>query len=47
MEQTFGVINLALVDKKPVLLTLKELIQQYIHRKSVVTRRTQFDRMPP
>ena len=44
MEQTFGVINLALVDKKPVLLTLKELIQQYIiHRKSVVTRRTQFD----
>jgi DNA gyrase subunit A len=44
MEQTFGVINLALVDKKPVLLTLKELIQQYvIHRKSVVIRRTQFD----
>ena len=44
MEITFGVINLALVNNKPMLLTLKELIVQYIkHRKDVVTRRTQFD----
>jgi len=44
MEQTFGIINLALVDNKPRLLTLKELIVQYIkHRKLVVTRRTQYD----
>ena len=44
MEITFGVINLALVDNKPRLLTLKELIVQYIrHRKDVVTRRTAFD----
>ena len=44
MEITFGVINLALVNNKPMLLTLKELIGQYIkHRKDVVTRRTQFD----
>ena len=44
MEITFGVINLALVNNKPMLLTLKELIVQYIkHRKEVVTRRTQFD----
>jgi len=44
MEITFGVINLALVNNKPQLLTLKELIVQYIkHRKEVVTRRTQFD----
>ena len=44
MEITFGVINLALVNNKPMLLTLKELIVQYIkHRKDVVTRRTRFD----
>lgn len=44
MEQTFGIINLALVDNVPRLLTLKDLIFQYIgHRKKVVTRRTQFD----
>ena len=44
MEITFGVINLALVNNKPMLLTLKELIVQYIkHRKEVVTRRTKFD----
>ena len=44
MEITFGVINLALVNNKPMLLTLKELIGQYIgHRKEVVTRRTAFD----
>ena len=44
MEVTFGVINLALVNNKPMLLTLKELINQYIgHRKEVVTRRTAFD----
>ena len=44
MEITFGVINLALVNNKPMLLTLKDLIVQYInHRKDVVKRRTQFD----
>ncbi len=44
MEITFGVINLALVNNKPMLLTLNELISQYIkHRKEVVTRRTKFD----
>ena len=44
MEQTFGIINLALVDNKPRMLTLKELIVQYIrHRKQVVVRRTQYD----
>ncbi len=44
MEITFGIINLALVNNKPMLLTLKELIVQYIkHRKEVVTRRTSFD----
>ena len=44
MQVTFGIINLALVDGKPQILTLKQMIEQYIlHRKSVVTRRTQFD----
>lgn len=44
MEQTFGIINLALVDNKPRLLTLKSLIGYYIeHRKEVVTRRTKYD----
>ena len=44
MQQTFGITNLALVDGKPKILTLKMLIEQYIlHRKNVVTRRTQFD----
>lgn len=44
MEVTYGIINLALVDNKPTLLGLRELIFYYIkHRKSVVVRRTQFD----
>lgn len=44
MEQTFGIINLALVDNKPRTLSLKDMISQYLdHRRSVITRRTQFD----
>jgi len=44
MEATFGVINLALVDNKPVVLTLKGLITNFIkHRKNVITRRCQFE----
>ncbi len=44
MEITYGVINIALVDNKPSILSLKELIVQYIkHRKNVVTRRTQYE----
>ena len=44
LETTFGIINLALVDGIPQVLTLKELIKYYIdHQKDVVTRRTQFD----
>ena len=44
MQVTFGIINLALVDGKPQVLTLKQMIEQYIlHRKNVVTRRTKFD----
>lgn len=44
METTFGIINLALVDGRPQVLSLKELISYYIlHQDEVVTRRTQFD----
>ena len=44
MEITYGIINLALVGNKPTILGLRQLIDQYIgHRRSVVTRRTQFE----
>ena len=44
METTYGIINIALVDNKPSVLSLKELILQYIsHRRSVVRRRTEYD----
>lgn len=44
LENTFGIINLALVRGIPKILNLKELIQYYIdHQKEVVTRRTEFD----
>ncbi|WP_181687193.1 DNA gyrase subunit A [Halorhabdus salina] len=44
LESTFGVINLALVDGEPRVLTLKETLKHYIdHRKEVVRRRSEFD----
>jgi DNA gyrase subunit A len=44
LETTFGVINLALVDGEPRVLTLKELIECYIkHRIEVTIRRLQFE----
>ncbi len=44
MEVTFGIINLALVNKSPKVLNLKQLMTYYIaHRRVVIRRRTQFD----
>jgi len=44
MEVTFGVINLALVDNEPRVLTLKEALQQFIDfRKEVIIRRTGYE----
>lgn len=44
MEVTFGIINLALVNKSPRVLNLKQLMQHYVdHRRHVIRRRTQFD----
>ena len=44
MENSFGIIMLALVDGQPRVLSLKEMMLNYIdHRKEVITRRTRFD----
>ncbi|MCL1947358.1 MAG: DNA gyrase subunit A, partial [Chitinivibrionia bacterium] len=44
LQSTFGILNLALVNGRPQLLNLKQLITYYIdHRIEVITRKTQFD----
>ena len=44
LQDSFGVIMLALVDGKPQVLNLKEIITYYIkHQKEVITRRTRYD----
>ncbi len=44
LQNTFGVINLALVDGVPRVLNLKAMIEEYLkHRHNVVVRRTEFD----
>ena len=44
LQDTFGVIMIALVDGEPKVLNLRQMIYYYLeHQKEVVTRRTQFD----
>ncbi len=44
MQETFGVIMLALVGGRPKVLNLKELLDEFIkHRKEIIARRTRFD----
>ena len=44
MQDTFGVIMLALVDQQPKILNLLDLLRYYIrHQEDVVTRRTKYD----
>jgi len=44
LQTTFGVISVALVDGRPVVLNLKALLQHHIdHRRQVITRRTRFE----
>ena len=44
LQETFSMILLALVDGQPRILTLQEMLEQYLlHQKNVVTRRTQFE----
>ena len=44
MQDTFGVIMLALVNNQPMVMNLKQMLEYYIkHQEEVVTRRKQFD----
>ena len=44
MQESFGIILIALVDKVPKLLNLKQIIDYYIaHQEDVIIRRTRFD----
>ena len=44
LQDTFGVINLALVNNEPKIMNLLEMLNHYLdHQKDVVTRRTKFD----
>jgi DNA gyrase subunit A len=44
LQDTFGVIMIALVDGEPRVLNLKEVLHYYIeHQKVVIVRRTQYD----
>ncbi len=44
LQDTFGVIMLALIDNKPKILNILEMLQYYLkHQEEVVTRRTRYD----
>ncbi|HTV47638.1 MAG TPA: DNA gyrase subunit A [Phycisphaerae bacterium] len=43
LQSTFSIINIALVNRQPRTLSIKELIELFVgHRKEVIRRRTQF-----
>ncbi|MFT3746119.1 MAG: DNA gyrase subunit A [Pyrinomonadaceae bacterium] len=44
MQSSFGIINIAIVDGQPKLLTLKDMLEAFVEfRREVVRRRTEFD----
>ncbi|HEV3405573.1 MAG TPA: DNA gyrase subunit A [Candidatus Dormibacteraeota bacterium] len=44
LQTTFGVIMLAIVDGRPVVLSLKQALQLFVdHRRNVIVRRSRFD----
>ena len=44
LQVTFGIIMLALDEMRPVVMTLKELMERFLaHREDVITRRTKYD----
>ena len=44
LQNTFGVIMLALVDNAPKILNLKQILEKYLeHRFEVITRRVKFE----
>ncbi len=44
LESNFGIILLAVVNKRPEMLNLKEILEHFIvHRKEIIIRRTRYD----
>lgn len=44
LQDTFGVIMLALVNNEPVVMNIMQMLQYYLkHQEEVVTRRTKYD----
>jgi len=44
MQSSFGIINIAIVDGQPKVLTLKDMLEAFVEfRREVVRRRTEFD----
>jgi len=44
LENSFGIIFLAVVNNRPELLTLKEILEQFVlHRRQIIIRRTRYD----
>ena len=44
MEISFGIIMLAIVNGRPEILTLKEIIEHFVaHRREIIIRRTIYD----
>ncbi len=44
LQETYGIINLALVNNEPKILNLKEMIGEFVkHRQDVVRKRTAYD----
>lgn len=44
LENSYGITNLAIVNKKPAVLSLEDLLRNFIgHRSTVVRRRSEFD----
>jgi DNA gyrase subunit A len=44
MQTTFGIIMLALVDRRPQIVNLQEMLEAFVRfRREIVTRRTRFD----
>ncbi|MCP4105335.1 MAG: DNA gyrase subunit A [Desulfobacteraceae bacterium] len=44
MENSFGIIFLAIVNQRPEYLSLKEILEHFVlHRREIITRRTEYD----
>src|SRR5207253_7621232 len=44
MQTTFGIIMLALVDRRPQIVNLKDMLDAFVRfRREIVTRRTRYD----